>query len=140
MSHLKKADSASKMTEPQFLYLRVLWPESKKANKFPKPHKTIKPRIDKVIADFPEFDAHLDHLKLPEKKYADRKMGAFQLVMQSQRNIATDRKPTGLQSDSVAIRRSARIAGPAWPQFRFNLNSIHFKGPYTYTVNPILYV
>ncbi|KOS40392.1 hypothetical protein ACN38_g8744 [Penicillium nordicum] len=67
-------------------------------------------------------------------------MGAFQLVMQSQRNIATDRKTTGTQSDSVAIRRSARIAEPAWPQFRFNLNSIHFKSPYTNTVNSILYV
>ncbi|KAJ5592136.1 hypothetical protein N7537_009040 [Penicillium hordei] len=77
MSQLTKLDSASKMTEQQFLCRRVLWPGSKKANKSPKSPKTIKARIDEVMVDFPEFDACLHQLRTRERSNADRKMGAF---------------------------------------------------------------
>lgn len=115
LSQLNKLDSASKMTEQQFLCLRVLWPGSKKPNEFPKPSETTKARIDEVMANFPPFDAYLDHLRTPEKEYFDRKMGVFMLVMQAQRHIATDRKTMGLDYDSVAIRRSARVQNKPGP-------------------------
>lgn len=108
LSQLNKLDSASKMTEQQFLCLRVLWPGSKQPNEFPKPSETTKARIDEVMANFPPFDAYLDHLRTPEKEYFDRKMGVM-LVMQAQRHVAMDRKTIGLDYDSVAIRRSARV-------------------------------
>lgn len=103
------------MTEQQFLCLRVLWPGSKKPNEFPKPSETTKARIDEVMANFPPFDAYLDHVRTPEKEYFDRKMGVFMLVMQAQRHVAMDRKTIGLDYDSVAIRRSARVQNQPGP-------------------------
>lgn len=102
------------MTEQQFLCLRVLWPGSKKPNEFPKPSETTKARIDEVMANFPPFDAYLDHVRTPEKEYFDRKMGVM-LVMQAQRHVAMDRKTIGLDYDSVAIRRSARVQNQPGP-------------------------
>ncbi|CAG8895156.1 unnamed protein product [Penicillium egyptiacum] len=89
--------------------MRVLWPDLRPARDFPKSFdEAIMRQIDDTMANFLEFDRYLAHIKKRNITFNDRAMGAFQLVMQSQRNVSTDRKVSGIESDSSITQRSAR--------------------------------
>ncbi|KAK4868430.1 hypothetical protein LT330_007152 [Penicillium expansum] len=115
MSQLEKVDSASKMSEEQFICMRVLWPKPKAAKEFPNFDEAMNDRISNMMNDFPEFDAYIGHIRKGTRGFNDRAMGGFQLVMQSQRNVSTDRKVPGLESDSVVIQRSVRVQNQPRP-------------------------
>lgn len=91
------------MVEEQFICLRVLWLKPKEAKDFPAFDQAMNTRIANMIDNFPQSDSYLGHIKNGTRRFNDQATGVFQLDMQAQRKISTDRKVPGFESDSVVI-------------------------------------
>ena len=109
LGDLTQLHSASKLTEKEFILMKVIWPARKTIQDFPEPHdKTLISKADGMLQEFDAFKAYRDHVRDNKREIsAHREMGIFQLVRASQLEVmGSSLTPCG--SENVVLRRSPR--------------------------------
>ncbi|OQE13169.1 hypothetical protein PENFLA_c053G08086 [Penicillium flavigenum] len=108
-----KINSASKITEEEFISLRVVWPGRSPANTFPFPSKNqveLREKAKKFLRKFTASQRFLEQLN-GKQDLSDQKLGAFALVLDSYQQITLCFPESTSDSTSVMVRRSSRNHG-----------------------------
>ena len=80
LSSFGKLNSASKLTEREFLSMRTLWPKAGTKSQFPKFSREIQQKVRDEMKEFPEMKTYFANYHRDSDPDKARGMGAFLLV------------------------------------------------------------